>query len=79
MKKLGGLAKGAAKGAVKEAMSSAMQAAVKEIIDETGATDIAKKQLVDAGTRILGDKRIPNKEKIQKDLVKTLIKKELGL
>ncbi len=79
MKKIGGLAKGAVKGAVKETMASAMQAAVKEIIDETGATDIAKKQVIDAGTRILGDKKIPNKEKIQKDLLKKMIKRELKL
>ena len=75
MKKIGGLAKGVAK----EAMSTALQSAVKEIVNESGATNIAKEQLVDAGKKILGDKSIPNKQKIQKELLKTLIKKELGL
>ncbi len=75
MKKLGGLAKGAAK----EAMSTALSTAVTEIIDESGAKDIAKDQLLNAGKKILGDKKIPTKQKIQKELLKTLIKKELGL
>ncbi len=75
MKKLGGLAKGAAK----EAMSTALNSAVKEIVNESGAKDIAKDQLLDAGKKILGDKNIPNKQKIQKEILKTLIKKELGL
>ena len=75
MKKLGGLAKGAAK----EAMSTALQVAVKEIINESGAKELAKEQLLEAGKSILGDKSIPNKQKIQKEILKTLIKKELGL
>ena len=79
MKKLGGLAKGAAKGAIKETMSTALHVAVKEIITETGAKDIAKDQLIDVGKKILGDNSIPNKQKVQKELLKTLIKKELGL
>ncbi|MFX0051705.1 MAG: hypothetical protein ACFFAJ_18265 [Candidatus Hodarchaeota archaeon] len=79
MKKIGGLAKGAAKGAAKEAMSTALSSAVKEIINETGAKEIAKEQLMDAGKKILGDNSIPNKQKIQKEILKTLIKKELGL
>ena len=79
MKKIGGLAKGAAKGAAKEAMSTALNGAVKEIINETGAKEIAKEQLMDAGKKILGDKSIPNKQKIQTEILKTLIKKELGL
>ena len=79
MKKIGGLAKGAAKGAVKETMNTALQLAVKEIIDESGVKDMAKDQILGAGKRILGDTSIPNKQKIQKELLKTLIKKELGL
>ncbi len=79
MKKIGGLAKGVAKGTVKETMSTALQVAVKEIITETGAKEVAKDQLVEVGKKILGDKSIPNKQKIQKELLKTLIKKELGL
>ena len=75
MKKLGGLAKGAAK----EAMSTALNIAVKEIIVESGAKQLAKDQIVDVGKKILGDKSIPNKQKIQKELLKGLIKKELGL
>lgn len=75
MKKLGGLAKGAAK----DAMSTALNSAVKEIVNESGAKDIAKDQLLDAGKKILGDKNIPTKQKIQKEILKTLIKKELGL
>lgn len=75
MKKLGGLAKGAAK----EAMSTALNTAVKEIINESGAKEIAKDQLLQAGNKILGDKNVPTKQKIQKELLKTLIKKELGL
>ncbi|MFX0173288.1 MAG: hypothetical protein ACFE9L_15440 [Candidatus Hodarchaeota archaeon] len=79
MKKIGGLAKGAAKGVAKEAMSTALNSAVKEIINETGAKEIAKEQVMDVGQKILGDKSIPNKQKIQKEILKTLIKKELGL
>ncbi len=79
VKKIGGLAKGATKGVVKEAMSTVLQTAVKEIIVETGAKDLAKEQLLDAGKKIMGDKSIPNKQKIEKEILKTLIKKELGL
>ena len=79
MKKIGGLAKGMAKGAVKETMSTALQAAVKEIIVETGAKDIAKDQLLNVGKKVMGDKSIPNKQKLEKEILKTLIKKELGL
>ena len=75
MKKIGGLAKGVAK----EAMSTALQVAVKEIINESGAKELAKEQIMDVGKKILGDTSIPNKQKVQKDLLKTLIKKELGL
>ncbi|UCG90349.1 MAG: hypothetical protein JSU57_01060 [Candidatus Heimdallarchaeota archaeon] len=75
MKKLGGLAKGAAK----EAMSTALNTAVKEIIEETGAKEIAKEKALDAGKKILGDKNVPTKQKVQKEILKTLIKKELGL
>lgn len=75
MKKLGGLAKGA----VKEAMSTALSTAVTEIFNESGAKDMAKDQLLNAGKKILGDKNIPTKQKIQKEILKTLIKKELGL
>ncbi len=75
MKKLGGLAKGVAK----DAMSTALQSAVKELVNESGAKELAKDQLLDAGKKILGDKSIPNKQKIQKELLKTLIKRELGL
>ena len=74
MKKLGGLAKGAANDAM-----SALNSAVKEIVNESGAKEIAKGQLLDAGKKILGDKNIPTKQKIQKEILKTLIKKELGL
>ncbi|MHA1969537.1 MAG: hypothetical protein ACW964_17285 [Candidatus Hodarchaeales archaeon] len=79
MKKIGGLAKGAAKGAAKEAMSTTLNAVVKELINESGAKDIAKDQILDVGKKILGDKNIPNKQKVQKEILKTLIKKELGL
>ena len=75
MKRISGLAKGAAK----EAMSSALQVAVREIINESGAKEIAKEQILDVGKKILGDKSVPNKQKVQKELLKTLIKKELGL
>ena len=75
MKKLGGLAKGVAK----EAMNTALRVAVGEIIKESGAKEFAKEQLVETGKKILGDNSIPNKQKIQKELLKTLIKKELGL
>ncbi len=79
MKKIGDLTKGAATGAAKEAMTIALGAAVREIFDETGAKKIAKEQLMEIGKKILGDSSIPNKEKIQKEILKTLIKKELGL
>ena len=75
MKKLGGLAKGAGK----EAMSTALNTAVKEIINESGAKELAKDKILDAGKKVLGDKNIPTKQKIQKEILKTLIKKELGL
>ena len=75
MKKLGGLAKGAAK----DAMTTTLNTVVKELIKESGAKEIAKEQLLEAGKKILGDKDIPTKQKIQKEILKTLIKKELGL
>ncbi len=75
MKKLGGLAKGVGK----EAMSTALNTAVKEIIEETGAKEIAKDKALEVGKTILGDKNIPTKQKVQKEILKTLIKKELGL
>lgn len=75
MKKLGGLAKGAAK----EAMTTTLNTVIKELIKESGAKEIAKEQLLEAGKKILGDKNIPTKQKIQKEILKTLIKKELGL
>lgn len=75
MKKLGGLAKGAAK----DAMTTTLNSVVKELIKESGAKEIAKEQLLEAGKKILGDKDIPTKQKIQKEILKTLIKKELGL
>ncbi|NHJ01491.1 MAG: hypothetical protein EAX86_05080 [Candidatus Heimdallarchaeota archaeon] len=75
MKKIGGLAKGVGK----EALNTALNAAVKEIINETGAKEIAKERLLEAGKKIMGDTNIPTKEKMQKELLKTLIKKELGL
>ncbi|MFX1285563.1 MAG: hypothetical protein JSV04_14155 [Candidatus Heimdallarchaeota archaeon] len=75
MKKIGGLAKGVGK----EAMSTAMNTAVKEILEETGAKEIAKDKALEVGKKILGDKNIPTKQKVQKEILKTLIKKELGL
>jgi len=75
MKKLGGLAKGAAK----EAMTTTLNTVIKELIKESGAKEIAKEQLLEAGKKILGDKNVPTKQKIQKEILKTLIKKELGL
>ena len=75
MKKLGGLAKGAAK----DAMATTLNTVVKELIKESGAKEIAKEQLIEAGKKILGDKNVPTKQKIQKEILKTLIKKELGL
>lgn len=75
MKKLGGLAKGAAK----EAMTTTLNTVVKELIKESGAKEIAKEQILETGRKVLGDKNIPTKQKIQKEILKTLIKKELGL
>ncbi len=75
MKKLGGLAKGAAK----DAMTTTLNTVVKELIKESGAKEIAKEQLLEVGKKILGDKNVPTKQKIQKEILKTLIKKELGL
>ncbi|MHA1214118.1 MAG: hypothetical protein ACTSR2_12280 [Candidatus Hodarchaeales archaeon] len=79
MKRIGGLAKEAAKGTAKEAMKTAMNTVVTEIINETGAKKIAKEKIVEAGKKILGDKSIPTKQKLQKEILKTLIKKELGI
>ena len=75
MKKIGGLAKGAGK----EAMKIALNSAVEEIIKETGVKELAKEKIIDAGKKIVGDESIPNKDKIQKEILKTLIKRELGL
>jgi hypothetical protein len=75
MKKLGGLAKGVGK----EAMSTALNTAVKEILEETGAKEIAKDKALEVGKKIIGDNNIPTKQKVQKEILKTLIKKELGL
>ena len=79
MKKIGGLAKGAAKGAAKEAMTTTLNAVVKELINESGVKEVAKEQFLEAGKKILGDQNIPTKQKVQKELLKALIKKELGL
>ncbi len=79
MKKIGGLAKGAAKGAAKEAMTTTLNTVVKELINESGVKEVAKEQLLEAGKKIIGDQNIPNKQKVQKELLKALIKKELGL
>ncbi|WP_455142266.1 hypothetical protein [Candidatus Hodarchaeum mangrovi] len=75
MKRLGGLAKGAGKEAVKIALNSA----VEEIVKETGVKDLAKEKIIEAGKKIIGDESIPNKDKIEKEILKTLIKRELGL
>jgi len=75
VKKIGGLAKGAGK----EAMKIALNSAVEEIIKETGVKELAKEKIIDAGKKIVGDESIPNKDKIQKEILKTLIKRELGL
>jgi hypothetical protein len=79
MKKIGDLAKGAVKGTAKEAMRTALNVAVKEVIDETGVKEMARDQVLEVGKKIIGDKNIPNQQKIQKEILKTLIKKELGL
>lgn len=75
MKRLGGLAKGAGKEAVKIALNSA----VEEIVKETGVKDLAKEKIIEVGKKIIGDESIPNKDKIEKEILKTLIKRELGL
>jgi len=75
MKKFRGLAKGAAK----DAMTTTLNSVVKDLIKESGAKEIAKERLLEAGKKVLGDKNIPTKQKIQKEILKTLIKKELGL
>lgn len=71
--------KDAIKGVAKDAMSTALNTAVSEIMEETGAKEIAKEKALEAGKKILGDKNIPTKDKVKKEILKTLIKKELGL
>ncbi|MFW9997507.1 MAG: hypothetical protein ACFFD4_36035 [Candidatus Odinarchaeota archaeon] len=78
MKKLGGLGK-VGKDLAKEGVSQVLNTVVQEIIDETNIKEIAKEQIMDAGKKIMKDDSIPTKDKMQKEILKMLIKKQLGI
>jgi len=78
MKKFGGLGKGV-KGLAKDGLNKALNSVVEEIMEETKIKDIAMEKVVEAGKKILKDDSIPTKDKLQKEILKRLIKNQLGL
>lgn len=79
VKKLGGFGKDLSKGVAKGAAQSILTGLVVEIFEESGAKNIAKDKILDAGKKILKDDSIPNSDKIKKEVMKKLIKNQLGL
>ena len=79
MKKIGGLGKNLTKGVAKGAAQSILTGLVVEIFEESGAKNIAKDKILEAGKKVLKDDSIPNSDKIKKEVVKKLIKNQLGL
>ncbi|MHA1450618.1 MAG: hypothetical protein ACTSP4_14505 [Candidatus Hodarchaeales archaeon] len=78
-KKLGGFGKGLVKDAASQTFNTVLNTVIHEIIEETKVKEIAKEQIIEAGKKILKDDSIPTKEKIQKEILKKLIKQQLGL
>lgn len=77
--------KGAGKGiagvgseAMKKAFGAVLGDIIKEILEETGAKDIAKDKLMSSGFKIIGDIGMDPKN-IQKELIKNMLKNEFKL
>ena len=66
------------KGAVKAAIAGMLAEIVKEIMDETGATHIAKEKMMEVGLSVFKNMNL-NTNDLQRDLLKNAIKRELQL
>ena len=64
--------------AVKGAVAALLAEITREILEETGATDIAKEKMMEVGTKIVKEMGMDT-QKLQRDLIKSAIKKELNL
>ncbi|MHA2295503.1 MAG: hypothetical protein ACXAEU_16945 [Candidatus Hodarchaeales archaeon] len=78
MKKFGGLGK-IGKGLAKEGLSQVLNTVVQEIMEETQVKEIAKDKILEVGKNILKDDSIPTKDKMQRKILKMLIKQQLGI
>lgn len=65
-------------GALKAAIAGMLAQIVKEIMDETGTTNIAKDKMMEVGLSVV-KKMDLNPKELQRDLVKNAIKRELQL
>ncbi|MHA2099814.1 MAG: hypothetical protein ACW99A_14145 [Candidatus Kariarchaeaceae archaeon] len=64
--------------AMKKAFGAVLGDIVKEILDETGATSIAKEKMMATGFKVIKELGIDPKN-VQRDLIKNAIKNELKL
>lgn len=64
--------------AIKKALSSLIGGIIKEIAMESGVDNVAKDKMMQVGLKIAKEMNLDPK-KIQRDLLKGAIKKELGL
>lgn len=78
IKKVGKGATNIAGDAIKKALSALIGGIIKEIVTESGVDNIAKDKMMQVGIKIAKDMNLDPK-KIQRDLLKGAIKKELGL
>ncbi len=78
IKKVGKSATDIAGDAIKKALSSLLGGIIKEIVTESGVDNVAKDKMMQVGLKIAKDMNLDPK-KIQRDLLKNAIKKELGL
>jgi hypothetical protein len=78
IKKVGKGATDIAGDAIKKALSSLIGGIIKELITETGVDNVAKDKMMKVGLKIAKDMNLDPK-KIQRDLLKSAIKKELGM
>ncbi|MCE7735546.1 MAG: hypothetical protein GPJ54_11755 [Candidatus Heimdallarchaeota archaeon] len=65
-------------GAMKKAFSAILGDIIKDILEETGATNIAKDKMMTAGYKVIKDLGVEPKN-IQRDIIKSAIKSELKL
>jgi len=64
--------------AVKSAVTAVIGDLVKEILEETGVTNIAKEKMMDAGLKVFKDMNM-DPQKIQREIIKSAIMKEFNL